>query len=56
MLGTGLGLALVAAILEQHGGTLELSAASEGGLLAAMRLPVHMARPKPVHGSSHKLG
>ena len=37
--GSGLGLALVDAIAEQHGGQLELGRAPEGGLRAAIRLP-----------------
>jgi signal transduction histidine kinase len=37
--GSGLGLALVDAIAEQHGGRLELGRAPEGGLRAAIRLP-----------------
>jgi signal transduction histidine kinase len=39
MSGSGLGLALVAAIAEQHKGRLELSRASQGGLRAALWLP-----------------
>jgi signal transduction histidine kinase len=35
--GTGLGLALALAVAEQHGGTLELSRAAEGGLKAVFR-------------------
>jgi signal transduction histidine kinase len=35
--GTGLGLALALAVAEQHGGTLELSRAAEGGLRAVFR-------------------
>lgn len=38
--GAGLGLALVSAIVEQHGGHLLLSNAPEGGLLARIKLPL----------------
>ena len=38
--GSGLGLALVDAVARQHGGTLTLSRASEGGLRAVIALPV----------------
>jgi signal transduction histidine kinase len=41
--GAGLGLALVAAVAEQHGGVLKLSKANVGGLLAQMRLLVSVA-------------
>ncbi len=40
--GTGLGLALVAAVAQQHGGSLELRHASEGGLLAVLELPARL--------------
>ncbi len=47
--GSGLGLALVDAIAEQHAGQLELGRAPEGGLRAAIRLPVtSSALPKPL--------
>ena len=36
--GTGLGLALVAAVVEQHGGRLELARAVEGGLKASFQI------------------
>ena len=38
--GSGLGLALVDAVARQHGGTLTLSRASEGGLRAVIALPI----------------
>jgi signal transduction histidine kinase len=37
--GSGLGLALVDAVAHQHGGTLELGRAAEGGFRATIRLP-----------------
>jgi signal transduction histidine kinase len=38
--GAGLGLSIVAAIAEAHGGTLDLRARPEGGLRVAVRLPL----------------
>jgi signal transduction histidine kinase len=38
--GAGLGLSIVAAIAEAHGGTLDLRARREGGLRVAIRLPL----------------
>ena len=38
--GAGLGLALVKAIAQQHGGTLDLKNRAKGGLSAAIRLPL----------------
>ena len=42
--GAGLGLALVKAIAEQHGGTLELANRTTGGLAATIRLPLEQGR------------
>ena len=42
--GSGLGLALVSALCEQHGGRLELGRAREGGLSACMVLPTEAAK------------
>jgi signal transduction histidine kinase len=47
--GSGLGLSIVAAIVEAHGGRLDLSARSEGGLRVIVSLPVAAAR-EPVTG------
>ena len=46
--GAGLGLSIVAAIAEAHGGVLRLDARPEGGLRASVALPVTMAAPAPV--------
>jgi len=42
--GAGLGLSIVAAIAEAHGGTLELRARADGGLRATVALPRAAAR------------
>ena len=38
--GAGLGLAIVASIVEVHGGTLDLEALTDGGLRVAITLPL----------------
>jgi signal transduction histidine kinase len=43
--GAGLGLSIVAAIAEAHGGALRLDARPEGGLRASVALPVTMPAP-----------
>ncbi len=43
--GAGLGLSIVAAIAEAHGGTLRLTARPEGGLRVAIGLPLAKAAP-----------
>jgi signal transduction histidine kinase len=48
--GAGLGLSIVAAIASAHGGTLDLSARTEGGLRVSISLPLalrHSPRPLP---------
>ena len=47
--GTGLGLALVNAVVEQHGGRFELSQASGGGLSAVATLPVALPSDRLEH-------
>ena len=42
--GSGLGLSIVAAIASAHGGTVDLRARAEGGLLVTVTLPL-AARP-----------
>jgi signal transduction histidine kinase len=44
--GTGLGLSIVYKIVEQHGGTIEVENASDGGAIFRMRLPL----PQPAGG------
>jgi signal transduction histidine kinase len=44
--GSGLGLSIVAAIAEAHGGTLDLMARSEGGLRVSIELPAAPAVPR----------
>jgi signal transduction histidine kinase len=43
--GSGLGLSIVAAIAEAHGGTLDLQAREDGGLRVCVELPSAAARP-----------
>jgi signal transduction histidine kinase len=45
--GSGLGLSIVAAIAEAHGGTLDLRAREDGGLRVCVELPSAAARPSP---------
>jgi signal transduction histidine kinase len=45
--GSGLGLSIVAAIAEAHGGTLDLEARAGGGLRVRVELPSASARPWP---------
>ncbi len=46
--GSGLGLSIVAAIAEAHGGTLDLRARDGGGLRVRVELPSAAARPLAV--------
>jgi hypothetical protein len=43
--GAGLGLAIIAAITQVHGGTLDLQARTEGGLRVAITLPLTVRTP-----------
>ena len=45
--GAGLGLAIVAVIVDSHGGTLHVAARSEGGLVVEVALPVAAAPDGP---------
>ena len=45
--GSGLGLSIVAAIAEAHGGTLDLRARDGGGLRVRVELPSAAVRPSP---------
>lgn len=51
--GTGLGLSIVRQAVEDIGGSLELSAASGGGLIASLRLPLPPDGSGPVAVASH---
>jgi len=56
--GTGLGLALVAAVAGAHGGHARASSAAEGGALVSLRLPAASVMPPPgedpgEHSSKH---
>ena len=50
--GTGLGLPIVQAIIESHGGTMTLSNATEGGALIRMEFPP--ATPDNNEGNNHE--
>jgi signal transduction histidine kinase len=50
--GSGLGLSIVAAIAEAHGGTLDLQARDGGGLRVRIELPSADARPPTAEGES----
>jgi signal transduction histidine kinase len=43
--GAGLGLSIVRAVSEAHGGSLAIEPRAEGGLVVAVRLPTAVARP-----------
>jgi two-component system sensor histidine kinase AtoS len=45
--GTGLGLAISRQLIEQHGGTIEVSNRPEGGTLFTLRLPVAAGEEEP---------
>jgi signal transduction histidine kinase len=49
--GSGLGLSIVAAIAEAHGGTLDLQARDGGGLRVCVELPSAAARPSAAQAS-----
>jgi len=50
--GTGLGLPIVRAIIESHGGTMKLSNSPEGGALIRIEFP--KAMPETHEGSTHE--
>jgi K+-sensing histidine kinase KdpD len=39
--GSGLGMSIMAAIVERHGGSIDLSASMLGGLCITVKLPAH---------------
>jgi two-component system cell cycle sensor histidine kinase PleC len=50
--GTGLGLALTKALVEMHGGLLDLKSAPGQGTTASFALPVRQSRPTAVSGAA----
>jgi signal transduction histidine kinase len=50
--GSGLGLSIVAAIAEAHGGSVDLQARSAGGLRVTISLPASAARAEVVPASA----
>jgi signal transduction histidine kinase len=49
--GAGLGLSIVRAVSEAHGGTVAIDPRNEGGLVVAVRLPRAAARPDAARDS-----
>ena len=52
--GTGLGLPIVQAIIESHGGTMKLSNASEGGAVIRIEFPAPSSHSDKNEGRSHE--
>ncbi|WP_446424843.1 sensor histidine kinase [Mailhella sp.] len=50
--GTGLGLPIVQAIVDSHGGRMTLSDAPEGGAVISLEFPAH--KPAPSEGNEHE--
>jgi signal transduction histidine kinase len=52
--GTGLGLPIVQAIIESHGGTMKLSNAPEGGAVIRIEFPSPSSHSDKNEGSAHE--